>query len=531
MPDNQLLISALRNNVVPAQSRIINTSAIAELVAGDPDFVNLFSAASRFSSVIEIADTHCLRVADKQLNPDDMLFPFDTDLFQKIIDGGDSFTSYALSHFNFDSVIPAALKIELIPESLQYEPNHKVKIVYNLYFRLSYELRPPPTPGQVNQMPPGGWPEEIFLSRLYNPVSPGAPYIMPMYNTLSYNKQYAASYRFGDRFEGIKGVYEPDTTYIGTCKLIIEATYQKQLHAGPKQVDVWANIRTATFSFELPVNSDVEKLYNADFFDADGGNITSRLRQKGEIKLVPTISCTGTNNFSAPDFTELPNFDVAVFPVDNSVLKLQALAIAINGKHGCVGIIEDVQHFIGGNAYGVISDEFFIDKVFRYKWRNGGFLRRLQLEKNITIKRNGHDENATMVGTLTLQSLDVIAVEVNSNTRRDDIRLAGRADAKADRIILNDGSVVDQHTPNAGLDFGNIQHTQWSISTQQQLVYQPSSTLTIRQFEQRARMDAYRHLARPFAHYDDYQTRLVYTRTEGVSKQVFYLGDIPFLFL
>ena len=153
------------------------------------------------------------------------------------------------------------------------------------------------------------------------------------------------------------------------------------------------------------------------------------------------------------------------------------------------------------------------------------------MQKKIKIKRNGHEENATLNGTLTLRTLDVIAVEVNSNTRRDDIRLGGQADSKANYIVLSDGSVVDQNNAPEGLDFGNIQHTQWSISTLPQLTYNPSSTPTIAQFEQRARQDAYRHLARPFAHYVDLQTIIVYTRTEGVSKQVFYIGEIPTVFL
>ena len=97
-----------------------------------------------------------------------------------------------------------------------------------------------------------------------------------------------------------------------------------------------------------------------------------------------------------------------------------ALAVAFDTMPGCHGVVDDIRHFIGPNAFGVISDEFVVDLVFRHRWNRGGFDRRLNLEAPLQVKvnRGGQEriEDAIVFGHQDLLSLEYAAITTDSNT-------------------------------------------------------------------------------------------------------------------
>src|SRR5262249_27433763 len=90
-------------------------------------------------------------------------------------------------------------------------------------------------------------------------------------------------------------------------------------------------------------------------------------------------------------FSEISYFQGRAFAVFAPPGLEPALAVAFDVMPGCHGIIEDVRHFIGPNPYGLVSDEFVVDRVFRHRWNLGGFDRRieLQLPMQVMVSRNG----------------------------------------------------------------------------------------------------------------------------------------------
>jgi hypothetical protein len=241
--------------------------------------------------------------------------------------------------------------------------------------------------------------------------------------------------------------------------------------------------------------------------------------------VVPVVSLVGRNleNAKVP---EVPEFDARVFRIGSG--SGQILAVAIDASPGCEGIVEDVRKFIGDFEYGVLSDEYVVAAVMHHKWNRGGFHRTLPATQEIRINRNGAEQDATVLGSLHLNSLDVINAEMDSNSRSDYVRLGGAATLEPLGLRLSDGTELGTDQ----VDLGPIQDASWSTFTQPQIDPPAVPDLDLRQFQQRAHVDGYRHLARPFARCpaDPWAASIGYTRLEGVSGHLLSCGFIGALF-
>src|SRR5262249_9050599 len=141
-----------------------------------------------------------------------------------------------------------------------------------------------------------------------------------------------------------------------------------------------------------------------------------------------------------------------------------ALAVAFDVMPGCHGIIDDVRHFIGPNPYGVISDEFIVDSVFRHRWNIGGFDRRIEMQApvQVMVNRNGQQqlEDAVAYGHQDLLPLDHASITTNSNLRTDCIAFGGQAQVVATSVRLAaDGQTFDA----SQVDLGPADPVRWSV--------------------------------------------------------------------
>jgi hypothetical protein len=177
----------------------------------------------------------------------------------------------------------------------------------------------------------------------------------------------------------------------------------------------------------------------------------------------------------------------------------------------------------------VISDEFVVDRVFRHKWNRGGFDRRINVQAptRVKVKRNGkeREEDAIVYGYQDLLTLDWVSITTESNTRGDYVRLGGQAQSVPTKLRM----VADGQTFNAGdVDLGPPDPGEWGIFVDLDLLRQLHPDPEIRAFQKQAEKDGSRHLARPFAFFqqDGSGIAVKYARVEGVSKHVFFLGDM-----
>jgi hypothetical protein len=315
---------------------------------------------------------------------------------------------------------------------------------------------------------------------------------------------------------------------IGSIEVTLTAPYESTEHVPQRSVDVWMNMNEAKIVV-TPEAGDAKLFYDT-FLATKAHNLAAQIAPVAQIQLTPTISLAGRNpaNTRIDEFTE---FETRVFHVTERTR--QALCIAFDVVPGCHGIIEDVRHFIGGQDYGVIHDEYVVERIVRHKWNEGGFDRSIGLANNVSLKvqRDGRDstEDAMVFGRLLLNTLDVVALVPHADLRTDVLSLGGQAQAAPDRVVLIDGTVL---TPD-NADLGPVQDANWAVDIAASISMSWEPDPELRDFQAQAHRDGIRHLARPFSRFPtgfgfpDVQ----YTRTEAVQKRMFFLGQLPVVFI
>jgi len=323
---------------------------------------------------------------------------------------------------------------------------------------------------------------------------------------------------------------------------IFIASFSAQLHAPLIHRDeasrcttrVFADLRRATWTESLPPrpaagqpSNDALLVYDSCFSNWIREALWL-LHAPLDLPLSPTLSLVGSNP-SGVAVPEVTDFAVRAFAVFDSSGFEPALAVAFDVVPGCHGIIEDVRHFIGPNPYGVVSDEFVVDSVFRHHWNRGGFDRRVELQApiQVTVARNGNQqlEDAVAFGHQDLLTLDHAAITTDSNMRTDCIVFGGQAQAVATSVRL----VADGQTFDASqVDLGPAQPIRWGVNG----IVEPTSALAgdtaIRNFQIAALRDGGQPISEPFAFVTSPSSpALTYARIEGVSKYVLFLGNLP----
>jgi len=312
------------------------------------------------------------------------------------------------------------------------------------------------------------------------------------------------------------------------------ATYDHEDRSDAKQVDIYADITTAKPSLQAPAD-DLQRFADY-FFPAGLDNEVIRVLTAPRVPLTPTISLVGENPANVV-VQEIPEFNVLVSHVEDGA-KNQAVVAAFNVMPGNMGSLNEVPHFVSHHQYGVIHDEYVIERVLKHKWNRGGFDRQLMLQGPIEVQRpqvrlggvQFITETATMYATMDLLTLDAVAIETDSNRRTDVIKLSGQSRITANHMILGDGTYVGSDDA----DFPAPENKPWGVVTSPSLAPDYSPVAEIAQFQQRAEQDGYQHIAKPFARLPTDAGSVIipaYYRLEGVTKLLCVLGDLrePFV--
>lgn len=453
----------------------------------DPDGVRIDEAGGGFGTVVEISAKHCLRVFQASLDPPRDV-PLPSSALSALLNGPhDPFISTILSGLHATSLgVVGAFISEFKPVSLEFREEHQAVFTYHAVV----ELRSIVAQGS------GG---DTF----------------PIHSS-------SAQIGLKDRPALFAG------GQLGVLRVQVACPYTYVTDAFTRRVDVYAVLSQARLTV-LNDADDMTVLAASHVFGVGWSIIKDALLRRSTVHLTPTIAMVGRANSSAEP-VEFDRFDVAAFHVTASAKTLQAMVIAVNMKPGCQGVIEDVVHFIGLSDFGVITDEFRTEKLFKYRWRTGGFFRRFPLSQSIQVQRGSNVENATLSGHLDLTSLDVVAFEIEANGSQDVVKLGGNADVSTDYIQLNDGTRL--YSPDAHqVDFGDPKTMPWIFNAQVELTPPLPPEPLLRQFQDQAYRDAFQYIARPFAHVSQGDVAIEYTRTQAVSKQIFMLGALNSAFV
>jgi hypothetical protein len=297
---------------------------------------------------------------------------------------------------------------------------------------------------------------------------------------------------------------------------------------------VFADLRRAQWSETLPAQPAAGQPANEVLLVHDAcfsgwlADVARILQAPLDLPLSPTLSLVGPNAGGAP-VPEITDFGVHASAVFDPSGFEPALAVAFDVMPGCHGILEDVRHFIGPNPYGVISDEFVVDSVFRHRWNRGGFDRRFELQApiQVMVSRNGKQqmEDAVAFGHQDLLTLDHASIVTNSNLRADCIAFGGQARIVATSVRLDaDGSTFD-----AGqVDLGPADPIPWSVQSIVDPTAAWSTDPQLREFQIEATRDGGQPIAAPFAWITSSNApAITYARIEGISKYVLFLGSLP----
>jgi hypothetical protein len=296
---------------------------------------------------------------------------------------------------------------------------------------------------------------------------------------------------------------------------------------------VFANLRQAKWTPQLPPrpaagqpSNDLLLVLDAYFQDWLK-NPLPFLHAPLDLPLTPTLSLVGRNPGSAA-VPEIADFAVEAFSVTSAFGFEPALAVAFDVMPGCHGAVEAVEHFIGPSPFGVISDEFIVEKIFIHEWNTGGFYRRMKLRMplQVEVTRNGTAqlEDAVVDGWNQLLTLDFVAIVTDSNTRRDYIALGGHATANPMTVrMVSDGQTLAASAVGLG-----PQPLPWIVALNAAASGELDADPDTRNLQLKAYSDGLDHIARPFAFADlANPPPITYTRVEGVSRHVFFLGNLP----
>jgi hypothetical protein len=432
----------------------------------------------------------------------------------------------------------------LRPMTMSFEGRDGVRIKYSGQIallserpdvRLPEELRPPgiPFPGPVPQIggeiiPPIGDLRQNLLLRRTSSFNAGVherwagPASSP---GMLLNAERIPGLFDTEGDEAILDVQEE----FGVIEVTLKARYKSVEHVPQKCVDIFLDLNGANLEI-LVADGDAKLLYDT-FLASLEYRLATQFMPHAAIQLTPTISLVGHNAANVA-VSELNDFEVRLFHV--GIGSRQAICAAFDVQPGCKGIVEDVEYFIGWYDYGVIHDEYVVERVMRHKWSQGGFDRSLAIDREVSIrvKRDGkeRDEDAIVYGRLLMDSLDVVALEPHADLRGDLLYFSGQARGVADRVVLlTDGTVL---TPE-NADLGPQEAASWAVNVVPSLTVPWEPDPELREFQSRAHTDGIRHLSRPFARFPELSNSpaVGYARTEAILKRVFFLGQLPGVFM
>jgi hypothetical protein len=541
----------LGSNVIPTRRKVVTESWADQLELVDlydPRDVQVNRVTGGFNTAVQVSASYSLRSYAEQIGDVRVVFRrrgsrLEPDLAELHAQATDPWWASLV----LNPTLTYGFGIDLVPTQLVFSDPHRATVTFQGKISFMTEaiiIDPVREPGPFTPVGPLPGPlAQVALSSQPGATPSGAlaPMAPPMEFPLSrMSSRSGPEVRRFDRatagvltggvvlepaeFERPMRVLHP----IGNVEVTLTAPYDSTQHTPQRSVDVWMDMNQAEIVM-TPEAGDAKLFYDA-FLATSAGNLAAQIAPVARIPLMPTISLAGRNSANSR-IDEFPLFDTRVFHVAER--KRHALCVAFDVVPGCKGIIEDVRHFIGGNDYGVIHDEYVVERIVRHKWNEGGFDRSIGLANNVSLKvqRNGRDstEDAMVYGRLLLNTLDVVTLVPHADLRTDLLALGGQAQAVPDRVVLADGTVL---TPD-NADLGPTQDTVWAVNVEASVSTPWEPDPELRDFQAQAHRDGIRHLARPFSRFPTGfgLPEIQYTRTEAVQKRVFFLGQLPRVFL
>jgi hypothetical protein len=509
-----------------------------------PQGVRLDLAAGGFNSIIEFSAGACLRTFGDTLALDVLDLMGAGDFSQILKSQTNPFISPALNELKAGTIPTSWLgekNLSLVvddfqPLSLEFQDPHRLLIRYRADIGVG---------GTPIQAPPAGAIFTLFDPTIYEEIaktinvgnSPNQgttlvpavlvlqPNSMPRISARQMGPT-AFAHQDAHGHPSPSGSSNSGNPHLGsltgpfpTVYFEISCNYSFTANDALTRLQVFADLSSATLT--VTGDADIIILYNAGLFGANGLLLKNYVLQKPQVALAPEISLVGIAASNAA-VTELPRFDPAVFHVSNPGNTAQALVAVFNLKPGSDGVAEQVQHFIGNYQYGIISDEYLLERLFKYKWRMNGFFRQFPLSQSIKVQRNSHLENASLVGYLDLDTLDVVSMEIDSNSGKDVFKFGGSGSVHTDYIELVDGTKL--YSPDTSqVNFGDPKTATWVFASAIDIVPVLPTAPLLRQFQTQAYADAFQYIGRPFSIMPG--AEIGYVRLQAVTNQVYMLGS------
>jgi hypothetical protein len=477
-----------QSNVIPERRRAPRASLI------DIHRRSLDQAAGGFSAVVELAATFCSRVLDHSLAPPRLQLPISASQLRNWLGGySESFGSAYLNLLRAhpEIVTNHVLDIEFVPVGLMFEGRNRFTLRYSVVLLLEpVAFVPANASWTIGRHLTGALPHGTVL--VSPVVSPGKSLLR---------------------------------LFSGDFDWKLSAEYHIDADATLSRVNVLADLDksegTTTFA-----NPDVQKLFEGVAGRHLAGFLASPSNHRGNVKLIPTLSLVG-HNPSNLAVTELQDCKVSAFSL--GVTPRQALAIAFDVSAGCRGVVEDVKHFIGGADYGVVSDEIVVESLFKFQWRRGGFLRAFTSNAPVKVEAGDAVTDAILHGAVELHTLEKVLIDTDANLRDDFIVIGGAAKITPEHVQMADGRVLSAGEIE-GLSFG-ADDVSWAMVTTPMAHGLPVSDPQMRTFQERAHLDAYQYIAKPFLEPPSAAFDLQHISIDAPDRRVCVIGNIPRSFL
>ncbi len=304
---------------------------------------------------------------------------------------------------------------------------------------------------------------------------------------------------------------------------LIEAEYQVRTRTELAGVDLVADLRQATVSPQL--SGDVEPIF-AGLLALLRVDLTSLVRARGRIRLAPPISLVGAaDDAGLPDASEYEEFSVSAFHLGDAPNRI--LVAAFDLRRGCRGVIEAVERFLPlVDDYAFVTDEYTVQGVLRYRARAGQFPRAIRLATQHYFHRGEEVIAGTVVGFMSLDSVETAAIEYHANSRSEVIILFGAATLTVWGATLEDGTRLQPW------ELGNPE----PVKTPYSLVTRPTAevvgglTADAVALQRALAAGAYRYLAQPFGlirRSDRAVIDVHYLRLHPSPGYALFIGKIP----
>lgn len=304
---------------------------------------------------------------------------------------------------------------------------------------------------------------------------------------------------------------------VGVLELTLTCPVRLSRDVSAKQCDVVAFLAEGTIELTTPV--PIVDSFTERFLGDAAAKVGKRISATPGVPLAPTISPVGANPAAEP-VSEFAQFEVVAAVAGQA--PNQALAVCFDLESGRHGSPSAVRHFIGGEDYGVISEEYVFQQAFAFGWRKGGFARSVRFEEVMRVQRpSGELRDALVKGLLTFDTLEQVEFATDADGRRDFVVLYGRATPVAATAQFFDGA------PPQPTEFGGLGPTNWTLITTPTIHFEAGNP-KLDQLRIRTGIDGHRRIACPFARVmpGPGPVDVVAVSLNAIQKKALFLGKI-----